>query len=49
MFNVKNIKLSIKVNELETDKVLNHFQTNHQGYKIKTNYIIVEKNTYMFF
>jgi len=50
MFQVRNIKLSIKVRELKTSKVLHYLQTNQRQHKIKANYVIVEERyVYIFF
>jgi len=43
MFNIKNIKVSLKINSISLNSVLNDLERNQVLYSIKSNYIIFRK------
>ena len=44
MFEVKNIKISIKITKIPLNSVIRQFEEEHLPYKIKNNYIILRKD-----
>lgn len=42
MFEIKNVKISLKLKELSLNSVLEYLDVNNQKYKTKSNYIIIE-------
>lgn len=50
MFEIKNIKISLKIEELSLNSVLNQFKIENISFKIKSNYIIIkDKFVFIFF
>ena len=43
MFQIKNIKISLKITEIPLNSVLEHFQNTNVSYEIKSNYIIIKQ------
>lgn len=50
MFEIKNVKISLKLESISLNTVIEHLQTNEIGFEIKNNYIVIHhKYTFIIF